>query len=66
MDAGPSRQWAQCPGSCEGLCRFTLRTVFASLMEEGADCEALFALLGSALCADAPSTGSGTVLWRNE
>ena len=49
----------------EGLCRFTLRTVFASLTE-GADCEALFALLDAALYADAPSTGSGTVLWRNE
>ena len=52
-------------GRSEGLCRFTLRTVFASLME-GADCEALFALLGAALYTDAPSTCSGTVLWRNE
>ena len=49
----------------DALCRFTLRTVFASLMD-GADCEALFALLDAALYADAPSTGSGTVLWRNE
>ncbi len=65
LDAGPSRQWAQCPGSCEGLCRFTLRTVFASLME-GADCETLFALLDAALYAHAPSTDSGATLRRNE
>ena len=65
LDAGPSRQWAQCPGSCEDLCRFTLRTVFASLME-GADCETLFALLDAALYAHAPSTDSGATLRRNE
>lgn len=49
----------------EDLCRFTLRTVFVSLME-GADCETLFALLDAALYADAPSTDSGTTLRRNE
>lgn len=65
LDAWPSQQWAQCPGSRNALCSFTLRTVFASLMD-GVDCEALFALFGVAPYADAPSTGSGTVLWRNE
>lgn len=49
----------------EDLCRFTLRTVFASLME-GSDCETLFALLDAALYSGAPSTDSGTTLRRNE
>lgn len=42
----------------ESLCRFTLRNIFASLME-GADCEAFFALLDAALyAAPAPSVGA--------
>ena len=37
--------------SAEALCRYVLRSVFASLME-GGECETLFALLDAALYDD--------------
>ena len=37
-----------CPMSAEALCRYVLRSIFASLME-GGECETLFALLDAAL-----------------
>lgn len=51
----------------ESLCRFTLRSIFASLME-GSDCEAFFALLDAALYADAtlyadPAPSVGATLY---
>jgi len=39
------------PMSAEALCRYVLRSVFASLME-GGECETLFALLDAALYDD--------------
>ena len=36
------------PMSAEALCRYVLRSIFASLME-GGECETLFALLDAAL-----------------
>ena len=40
-----------CPMSAEALCRYVLRSIFASLME-GGECETLFALLDAALYDD--------------
>ena len=37
--------------SAEALCRYVLRSIFASLME-GGECETLFALLDAALYGD--------------
>ena len=37
--------------SGEALCRYVLRSIFASLMD-GGECETLFALLDAALCDD--------------
>ena len=39
------------PMSAEALCRYVLRSIFASLME-GGECETLFALLNAALYDD--------------
>ena len=39
------------PMSAEALCRYVLRSIFASLME-GGECETLFALLDAALYDD--------------
>ena len=37
--------------NAEALCRYVLRSIFASLME-GGECETLFALLDASLCDD--------------
>lgn len=37
-----------CPMSAEALCRYVLRSIFASLMD-GGECETMFALLDAAL-----------------
>ena len=39
------------PMSAEALCRYVLRSIFASLMD-GGECETLFALLEAALYDD--------------
>ena len=39
------------PMSAEALCRYALRSIFASLMD-GGECETLFALLDAALYDD--------------